>query len=76
MTPPDALPLLTADGWEDFALLDSGGGRKLERYGAVTVIRPEPQAMWRPALAEDRWAADAVFTGADEDEGPGRWRLA
>lgn len=75
MTTASVLKLLTASSWEDYALLDSGGGRKLERYGAVTVIRPEPQAMWRPALPEERWDADAVFTGADEEEGPGRWRL-
>lgn len=31
--------------------------------------------MWRPAAAESAWRADAEFTGADEEEGPGRWRL-
>ena len=55
----------------DFRLLDSGGGRKLEAYGDIRVIRPEPQAMWSPA-SED-WQADAEFVpGADEDGG-GRW---
>ena len=55
----------------DYRLLDSGGGRKLEAYGDVRVIRPEGQALWSPALSD--WDADAEFMpGADEDGG-GRW---
>jgi 23S rRNA (cytosine1962-C5)-methyltransferase len=73
----DKAPLaLRAAPWPDYALLDSGGGRKLERYGAVTVVRPEAQCLWAPALDEAVWAAaDAVFEPSDEDEA-GRWRLA
>jgi 23S rRNA (cytosine1962-C5)-methyltransferase len=67
--------LLTAEGWADYALLDSGGGRKLERFGPHTVIRPEPQAIWRPALDTGAWeAADATFEGADESAS--RWSFA
>ncbi|HEY9234505.1 MULTISPECIES: class I SAM-dependent methyltransferase [Phenylobacterium] len=62
-------------GWADYALLDSGGGRKLERYGPYSVVRPEPQAMWSPRLPEDVWArADAVFDPTDEEDA-GRWRF-
>lgn len=67
-------PLVTLVGepWADYGLIDSGGGRKLERYGRFRFIRPEPQAMWAPADAG--WAADGEFVpGADEDGG-GRWR--
>jgi len=65
------LTTLIGDPWPDYALLDSGGGRKLERYGPHRIVRPEPQAMWVPAEAD--WRADATFTpGADEDGG-GRW---
>ena len=50
-------------GFEDYRLIDSGGGRKLERFGRVTVDRPEPQAMWQPARSPDAWAkADATST--------------
>ena len=49
---------LTATPWPDYALLDSGGGRKLERYGGVTVVRPESQCLWAPALDEAAWAED------------------
>jgi 23S rRNA (cytosine1962-C5)-methyltransferase len=66
--------LAVADGWSDFDLLDSGAGRKLERFGHVVVIRPEPWAMWRPALGDAQWErADAEFI-AGSDEG-GRWRF-
>ena len=68
--------LTTAPG-EDYALVDSGHGRKLERYGGVLAIRPEAQALW-PPLRPDAWRdATAVFTGeTDEgadDESKGRW---
>jgi 23S rRNA (cytosine1962-C5)-methyltransferase len=65
-----------AGGWTDYGLVDSGGGRKLERCGPYTLVRPEPQCLWRPRLDEAAWsAADAVFDPSDEDEA-GRWRFA
>ncbi len=64
--------------WADYALVDSGGGRKLERYGKVSVVRPEPQCWWKPALSPTDWGAvDAVFDPArqqGEDEDEGRWK--
>ena len=63
--------VLTGEGWSDYALLDSGHGRKLERYGPYRFIRPEGQALWSPRLAD--WRAHGEFVpGADEDGG-GRW---
>jgi 23S rRNA (cytosine1962-C5)-methyltransferase len=70
------LRVLAAAGFEDYALLDSGNGRKLERFGRFTVERPEQQALWRPKLEAAQWQrADAVFkSGAsDEDGDAGRW---
>lgn len=86
-SPPRALPkqltgtiqpvsLLTLSGWPDYALLDSGHGQKLEQYGSIRLVRPEAQAIWAPRLGADDWrAANAVFTGNTEEEGPGRWEL-
>jgi 23S rRNA (cytosine1962-C5)-methyltransferase len=65
------LKTIVAEPWADWGLLDSGHGRKLERYGDVRVIRPEPQAMWAPA-SED-WAADAEFIPGSDEDGGGRW---
>jgi len=65
------LTTLIAEPWDDWGLVDSGHGRKLERYGPVRVIRPEPQAMWAPAA--DDWQADATFVPGSDEEGGGRW---
>lgn len=60
--------------WDDYALVDSGDGRKLERYGPYTVVRPEPQCFWSPR-APGLWAgANAIFDPEDEEDA-GRWRL-
>ena len=62
-------------GWDDYALLDSGDGRKLERYGPYTVVRPEPQCLWAPRLDAAAWeGADAIFDPSDEEDA-GRWRF-
>jgi len=73
----DAPDVMRTTGWADYALLDSGGGRKLERYGPYRVVRPEPQCLWTPRLDAADWdSADAVFDPASsDDEDAGRWRF-
>ena len=67
--------VMRTTGWGDYALIDSGHGRKLERYGRYTVIRPEPQCLWAPNLPQSVWdEADAVFDPSDEEDA-GRWRF-
>jgi len=65
------LKTLVAEPWPDWALVDCGDGQKLERYGSVTVVRPEPQAMWAPARSD--WDPDATFVPGSDEEGGGRW---
>jgi len=67
----DGLLTLVAEPWDDWGLIDCGGGRKLERYGPVRVVRPEPQAMWAPA--SENWDPDATFVPGSDEEGGGRW---
>ena len=70
----ESLKLLSSSGFDDYRLIDSGNGRKLERFGRFTVDRPEPQALWQPRLAAETWQrADAIFA-ADDDEEAGKWR--
>jgi 23S rRNA (cytosine1962-C5)-methyltransferase len=64
---------LVAEPWDDYGLLDSGHGRKLERYGRYRFVRPEPQAMWAPASGD--WEADGEFIPGSDEEGGGRWRF-
>ena len=66
-----SLTTLVAEPWQDWGLIDSGHGRKLERYGSARVDRPEPQAMWAPASMD--WDADATFVPGSDEEGGGRW---
>jgi 23S rRNA (cytosine1962-C5)-methyltransferase len=66
-----ALKTIIAEPWSDWGLIDCGNGQKLERYGDVTVVRPEPQAMWAPA--RDDWNPDATFVPGSDEEGGGRW---
>ncbi len=59
------------EAWPDYELLDSGDNKKLERFGAIIMIRPETQAIWRP-LKPDLWKkATAEFLWND---GKGAWR--
>lgn len=59
--------------WTDYQLLDTGGGKKLERFGEFALIRPEPQAQWTPQLAAERWqAAHGEFTKTNAH---GEWRF-
>ena len=70
------LNLITSDGFADYALLDSGLGRKLERFGKIIVDRPEPQALWQPRLGKSEWGqANAVFSASGEDDEKGKWRI-
>lgn len=61
-------------GWADYGLVDSGNGRKFERYGSYRFIRPEGQALWSPRLAE--WDADGEFVPGSDEDGGGRWQFA
>ncbi len=67
------LQTLIAEPWPDYGLIDSGAGRKLERYGAYRFIRPEPQAMWQPGLTS--WDAHGEFVPASDEDGGGRWQF-
>ncbi len=60
----------------DHALLDSGDGEKLERFGSLLLRRPDPQALWRPRLPRERWEACDLRFERDPRSGgrSGSWR--
>ncbi|MEQ1548619.1 MAG: class I SAM-dependent methyltransferase [Chakrabartia sp.] len=64
---------LIGEPWADYGLIDCGDGRKLERYGPYRFIRPEPQALWAPALAD--WDADGEFIPGSDEDGGGQWHF-
>lgn len=54
--------------WPDYQLLDSGSGRKLERFGEVVTDRPDAQAIWLPQKPELWSKANAVFKTENKEE--------
>jgi 23S rRNA (cytosine1962-C5)-methyltransferase len=73
--PPFSFTLLEAKHWQDYELLDSGDGLKLERFGIYVFARPEAQAIWKRSLPQQDWdAAHAVFQPTAEESG-GHWNL-
>ena len=64
--------VLRTEPWTDYALLDSGNGRKLERLGEIVSDRPEPQAVWEKKLPQSAWdKAVAVFAPKGDEDGEG-----
>ena len=84
-TPFPTIDILSATGWQDYSLLDSGSGFKLEQFGQARLIRPEPEAVWKQALPESEWKkADALYKPSPEENGghweyrkklPERWKM-
>ena len=48
--------------WKDYELLDSGCGEKLERFGQIITVRPEPKALWYRSMSEAEWRRLAHFS--------------
>jgi len=47
--------LYSPESWSEYELIDCGGYEKLERFGKIILIRPEPQAVWNKKLPESDW---------------------
>ena len=61
-----------SDKWKDYELLDCSDGERLERWGDVTLIRPDPQIIWKEAKASQEWdTAHARYIRSDK--GGGVW---
>lgn len=66
--------MLIAKGWEDYELIDTGDGEKLERWKDIVLRRPDPQIIWPRTLPEQTWfKADAVYQR--NSEGGGHWEF-
>lgn len=65
------MEILSTAGWEEYALLDSGGGMRLEQYGKYRISRPDPQAIWSPKLSKNEW--ENVDASYETEGGKGNW---
>ena len=51
-----------ADNWQDNKIIDTSDGDKLESWGGKTLVRPDPQIIWKTPRKTDLWdKADAVY---------------
>ena len=64
---------LRAPDWKDYELIDCGNFEKLERFGPYTLIRPEPQAIWDPAMSEAEWKSMAHARYVAKTSTSGDW---
>jgi 23S rRNA (cytosine1962-C5)-methyltransferase len=68
--------VVLTDGWEDYELIDSGDGYRLERFGKYILSRPDPQVIWKKKASNEIWEkADAIFQDGWINNGgiPERW---
>ena len=66
-------PIALADRWRDYRLLDAGAGMKQERWGNVTLVRPDPQIIWPRRAGPDWRDWDGFYHRSDR--GGGRWEF-
>lgn len=62
------------DNWKEYALLDSGRGKKLERFGKYVLIRPEPKAFWLSNFTQAEWEEKAHAEFIQKSSNSGEWR--
>jgi 23S rRNA (cytosine1962-C5)-methyltransferase len=81
------IQLLSPQNWKDYELIDCGNFEKLERFGNVILIRPEPQAVWEKKYPESEWTKQhhIRFKGRSATSGewikkdqktPDRWHIS
>lgn len=63
-----------SDSWKDYELIDCSSGERLERWGEITLIRPDPQVIWQTKRAHPLWRkANARYLRSAS--GGGRWEV-
>ena len=61
-----------ARDWKDYEILDMANGEKLERWGNIYLIRPDPQIIWKDKSYPEKWKkADARYSRSNT--GGGSW---
>lgn len=61
-----------SDNWKEYTVLDTSDGEKLELWGKYSLVRPDPQVIWKTGKRDPLWnRADARYTRSHE--GGGRW---
>lgn len=67
------IQLLSPQHWKDYELIDCGNFEKLERFGNVVLIRPEPQAVWSKKYPESEWTKQHHIRFKGRSATSGEW---
>jgi len=61
-----------ANEWKDYVIIDMANGEKLEKWKNITLIRPDPQIIWKDKTFPEKWnKADARYNRSKT--GGGNW---
>ena len=63
-----------SDGWKDYELIDCSDGERLERWGDIFLIRPDPQALWNTKRDNALWK-NAHARYVRSNQGGGAWQF-
>ena len=64
--------IMRAAKWKDYSVIATGDGYKLERWGEVILLRPDPQVIWKSSVDMDNFKGlSAKYVRSDQ--GGGRW---
>lgn len=66
--------LLSPESFTDYELIDCGNFEKLERFGKIITIRPEPQALWGKTFSEQEWLNKAHVKFIQKSSSSGNWQ--
>ncbi|MDD2269682.1 MAG: class I SAM-dependent methyltransferase [Eubacteriales bacterium] len=66
--------MFKAEGWKDYKLIDASGGERLESWGGVRLIRPDPQVIWNTDKDSVWNSVDGVYRRSAK--GGGEWVLS
>ena len=62
-----------ANNWEQYKIIDMANGQKLEKWGNIVLVRPDPQIIWKDKIYPEKWKmADAVYNRSKT--GGGTWK--
>ena len=76
--------MFVTDSWQDYELLDTGNGMKLERWKDIVLLRPDPQVIWDYSRPLNNKNIHAVYTRSSSGGGawdfykkvPDKWQIS
>lgn len=64
----------TAENWHDYRIIDTSDGEKLEKWGNISLVRPDPQIIWKTDKKDPLWRnADGHYHRSNQ--GGGKWEF-